>query len=68
MSRPRIQRCTIARSSGCGAEGSNRFTYAAGLFPMIRSSVVIELITLATRPKASAAAQNAAISRSAASA
>ena len=33
-----------------------------------RSSVVIELITLATRPKASAAAQNAAISRSAASA
>jgi hypothetical protein len=32
---------------------------------MMASSVVIELMTLATRPKARAAAQNPAISRSA---
>ena len=65
MSTPRVQRWTIARSSGCGAFGSNRRTYAAGSGPSTRASVSTVLSTLATRPNASAAAQNPTISWSA---
>ena len=38
-STPRVQRCTIARSSGCGADGSKRAHVLGRARPMIRNSV-----------------------------
>jgi hypothetical protein len=52
--------------AGDAVSGSKARTNAAGFGPITANSVSIEFSTLATRPNARAAAQNPAISRSAA--
>ena len=64
-SRPRVQRCPRCSSPALSRSGSKFRTNSDGDGPITLSSASMEARILATRPKASPAAQNATISASA---
>ena len=64
MSGPRVQRCTKDENAAPWIRGSKLLMKAAGDGPINPNTVSIDPFTLATRPNASAAAQNPATSRS----